>query len=391
MSQQNTAEMMCADALLPNTYTYQLWNAQQSGWPAAQLAPTLPGFEEHERQLYGMQAWPSATSSAGTIGPQEPADNCNDEAGPACDAAQFGYYGPQEEHLPDSVADSSLYHNASRQLLFAPDHQANAYNQDTLHQQDRAYLYQLYQANGMATGWPAEQADEALLLSGGRLSAKQQLFANAMDQENIDPASLYCHQQTGQQQQGQQQQQQQQRKLVESVKHCYGSDAEVPPVFKPPENNCQRGYVCASQDVEPMMGKVPNKQPAANNGRAPGHVLGSALGQSQPEVPESGITAVQHQGTQHRQHGDVQQHSGLTPAHTSCIALESHSLSSEPESNGQASATLRFAETLLQVLSVPLCMLCPPKPQGELQKAMLFLTVCRWMLTTLGKHQALNC
>ncbi len=335
---------MCADALLPNTYTYQLWIAQQSGWPAAQLAPTLPGFEEHERQLYRMQAWPSATNSAGTTGPQEPADNCNDEAGPSYDTAQFGHYGPQEEHLPDSIADSSLYHNASRQLQFAPVHQAYAYNQDTLHQQDHAYQYQLYQANGMATGWPVEQADEALLLSGGRRSAKQQLFADAMDQENIDPASVYCHQQTCQQQQGQHQQQQQ-IQLVASVKHHYGSNAEVPPVLGPPENKCQRGYVCASQDVEPVIGTANKMQAAANSGRAPEHVLGSALGHSQPEVSASGITAVQDQSTQHRQHGDAQQHSGLTPAHTSCTASESHSLSSEPEINGQASAALRFAET----------------------------------------------
>ncbi|KAL0031176.1 hypothetical protein WJX77_008113 [Trebouxia sp. C0004] len=280
MSQHNIAELKCAEALFPNTYTYQVWNGQQSGWPAAQLAPTLPGFEKHERQLYGMQAWPSATSSAGTIGPQEPAD-CNDEAGPAYSAAQFGHYGAQEEHLPDPIADSSLYHNASRQLQAAPDHQAYAYNQHTVHQEIPAYQYQLHQANGMATSWPVEQADEALLLSGGRRSAKQQLFADAMERENIDPASLYCHHQTGQQQQ---QQQQQQRQLVASVKHHHGRNAEVLPVLGPFENSCHRGYVCASQDVQPMMGNVSKMQPAANNGRAPGRVLGSALGQSQPEV-----------------------------------------------------------------------------------------------------------
>ena len=382
---------MCADALLPSTYTYQLWNAQQSGWPAAQLAPTLPGFEEHERQLYRTQAWPSATGSAGTIGLQEPADNCNDEAGPSYDTAQFGHYGPQEEHLPDSIADSSLYHVASRQLQCAPVYQAYAYNQDTLLQQDHAYQHQLYQANGMVTGWPVEQADEALLPSGGRRSAKHQLFADAMDQENTDPASVYSHQPTCQQQQGQhqQQQQQQQIQLVASVKHHCGSNAEVPPVLEPLENKCQRGYVCASQDVEPTIGEATKVQAAADSGRAPEHVFGSALGHSQPDVPAVGITAVQDQSIQHRQHGHRQQHTGLTPAHASCIASESHSLSSDPEINRQASAALHFADMRLQVVSYPLCMLSPPKPwhtQGELQKAMLFSTVCKWVVISLGKN-----
>ena len=341
MSQQNISELKCADAPFPNTYTYQVWNAQQSGWPAAQLAPTLPGFEKHERQLYAMQAWPSATSSAGTIGLQDPADNCNDEAGPSY-AAHFGHYGPQGEHLPDSIADSSLYHNTYTQLQAAPNHQVYACNQYTVHQPTPAFQYQLHQANGLATGWPVEQADEALLLSGGRCSAKQQLFADAMDQETIDHASLYCHQQTGhhQQQQQQQQQQQRQRELVASVKLHGDSNAEVPPVTGSHENNRQRDYVCALQDVEPVIGTVTKMQPAANNGRALGRVLGSALGHSQPEVPASGITAVQDQSTQYRQHGDAQQHSGLTPAHTICTALESHPLSSEPEINGQASAAL---------------------------------------------------
>lgn len=349
MSQQNTSELMFADDLFPNTYTYQVWNAQQSGLPAAQLALTLPGFEEHERQLYGMQAWPSATSSAGTIGLEDPVDSCNDEAGRSYDAAHFGHYGQQGQHFPDSIADSSLYHDTSTQLQAAPDHQVHAFHQHTVHQPTPAYQYQLYQANGMATGWPVEQAGEALLLSGGRRSAKQQLFADGMDQERIEHASLSCHQQTGhhhqQQQQGQQQGQQQQlqrrqRQLVASVKHHGGSNAEVPPVPGLPESNCQRGYVCALQDMEPMLGTATKMQPAANNGRAPEHVLGSALGHIQPKVPRSGITAVQDQSTQYRQHGDAQQHSGLTPAHTICTALESHSLSSEPEINGQASAAL---------------------------------------------------
>ena len=366
MSQQNISELKCADALFSNTYTYQVWNSQQSGWPAAQLAPTLPGFEEHERQLYGTQAWPSATSSAGTIGLQDPADNGNNEAGPSYDPAQFGHYGPYGEHLPDSIADSSLYHNTSTQLQAAPDHQVYGYacNQHTVHQPTPAYQYQLYEANGMATGWPIEQADEALLLSGGRPSAKQQLFADAMDQENIDHASLYCHQQTGHHHhQQQQQQQQQQRQLVAPVKHHGDSNTEVPPMRGTPQENCQRGYVSAWQDVEPMIGTATKMQPAADNGRALGHIFGSAPGHSQPEMPASGITSVQDQGTQHRRHGDAQQHSGLTLARTSCIASESHLLSSEFESNGQASATLRFAETLLQALSVPLCIMSPPKPQ----------------------------
>ncbi len=371
MSQQNISDLKCADALFPNTYTYQVWNAHQSGWPAAQLAPTLPGFEEHERQLYGMQAWPSATSSAGTIGLQDPADNCNDEAGPSYDAAQFGHYGPQGERPLDSIADSSLYHKSSTQLQAAPDHQVYACHQHTVHQPTPAYQYQLYQANGIATSWPIEQADGALLLSGGRHSAKQQLFADAMDQENINHASLYFHQQTGHHHQQQQGQQQRQRQLVPSVKHDGDSNAEVSPVPGLPENKCQRDYVCALQDVEPMIGTATKMQPAAYNSRAPEHVLGSALGHSQPEVPASGITAVQDQGTQHRQHGDAQHHSGLIPAHTSCIASESHWLSSEPEINGQASAAMRFAETQLQVASYSLCMLSPLKPQhtqGKLQK-----------------------
>ncbi|KAL0052868.1 hypothetical protein WJX82_008993 [Trebouxia sp. C0006] len=69
-----------------------------------------------------MKPWPSATSSAGTVGLQDPADNCNDEAGPY-DAAHFSHYGPQGEHLPDPIADSSLYHNTSTQLQAAPDRQ----------------------------------------------------------------------------------------------------------------------------------------------------------------------------------------------------------------------------------------------------------------------------
>ena len=370
MSQQNTSKLKFADALFPNTYTYQVWNAQQSGWPAAQLAPTLPGFEEHERQLYGTKPWPSATSSAGTVGLQDPADNCNDEAGPY-DAAHFSHYGPQGEHLPDPIADSSLYHNTSTQLQAAPDRQVYACHQHTVHQPTPAYQCQLYQANGMATGWPVEQADKALLLSGGKRSAKQQLLADTMDQENIDHASLYRHQQLGHQQQ---QQQQRQRQLVASVNHHGDSNAEVPSVPGPPESNCQRGYVCALQDLEPMIGTATKIQPAANNGRASGHFSGSALGHRQPEVPASSITAVQDQGTQPRQHRDAQQHSGLTPAHTSRTASESHSLSSEPEINGQASAMLRFAEMLLQVfqcLSVS-CLLPSLSTQGKLQKAMHF-------------------
>lgn len=204
------AELPYADLLTPHTYTYHCWGPQQPDWLAAQEGPTLPGFDEHEKQLHVVQPYPFATASPDAVDPQEPMDSCNGKPGQCHFPDRYSHAG----HMEDGVPDYSVPHLHSSTHQFAygspytvSDHKAYAYSAVPLRdQQEHAYQYQLQHAYSVATGWPVAQADDTMLLPGGRAGAQEQLFANGMEQQIMDPACAQHQPVPDQHQQHQQQQ-----------------------------------------------------------------------------------------------------------------------------------------------------------------------------------------
>lgn len=193
MTGQNMAELPYADLLTPHTYTYHCWGPQQPDWLAAQEGPILPGFDEHEKQLHVVQPCPFTTASPDAVDPREPMDNSNGKPSQCHFPDRYSHAW----HMEDGVPDYSVPHLHSSTQQFAygspytvPDHQAYAYSPVPLcEQHELAYQYQLQHADSIATGWPVPQADDTMLLFGGRAGAQEQLFATGMEQHIMDPVS----------------------------------------------------------------------------------------------------------------------------------------------------------------------------------------------------------
>ena len=120
------------------------------------------------------------------------------------------YSGSQ--HFPvGSAPDVDTRFEASNcrpQCDVSSSYPAYACNEDLYHHQEgEQYHQQLYQEHSTAIGWPVHQTHDTLPMPAGGVNARQQLFADGLQQENADPAQVSQQQQRQQQQQKQAQEQ----------------------------------------------------------------------------------------------------------------------------------------------------------------------------------------